>query len=239
MAKPSRHPLWRAGLRKGRPMPTKTPHPTWRDLLRMTLETRIPALDPRALQRRQADLQTRFAAIDAELAIARARRDQALARLPADRRSGWHQAVLTAVVIRLGAQRGQSAILPEDAGLPFQRAADGVWLQPQPAAITRSIATSRGGIARAQSAEGRITLILDDTGVTPRILLTLQPITPALAPPVLLAIPSDPAQRPVEIDAEPIPDPDGIRLRFEAILPPGTYDLILGNPRATDHDPRP
>lgn len=205
---------------------------TWRNLVRMMLEARIPALDQRTLNRRQAELQDRFVQIDAELTEAHARRDRALARLPADRRAGWLSAVITAIAIKLGDQRGRSVILGEDQTLPFPRTVNGVFLHPELPATTRAVSA----VARARSPEGRISLILDDTGAQPRILLTILPLAPEAAPPVLLAISADPAQAPMEIDAETIPDPAGPRLRYEAALPPGTYDLVLGNPRERNHD---
>ncbi len=229
MAKPKQQPQARAMDPMSKPANRRD---TWRNLVRMMLEARTPALDQDILHRRQAELQDRFVRIDAELAEAQARRDRALARLPADRRDGWLSAVITAIAITLGDQRGRSTILPEDQTLPFPRAANGVFLHPELPATTRAASA----IARASSPEGRIKLVLDDTGAQPRVLLTILPLAPDAAPPVLLAIPANQAQSPVEIDAEIIPDPAGLRLRYEASLPPGTYDLVLGHPRERHHD---
>ncbi|MCU4161991.1 hypothetical protein AiwAL_18180 [Acidiphilium sp. AL] len=203
---------------------------TWRDVLRAVLEARVTSLSDDFVASRNAAIRVRFREIDEELRAASQRRDAALAQLPPARRAGWSTAVLAVVAVVLGAQRRGSAILPEEAALPFPIAEGGGWLRPVLAPVTRAAASS----VRAESPEGRISLILDDAGPLPRIILTLRPLTPETPLPVLLAIPADVALASVEIDPELVADAAGLRLRYEAVLPSGMYDLVLGNPREVD-----
>jgi hypothetical protein len=217
-------------------------HPDLASLIDTVLEERAQAvsfsaqeIDAQAAKLRQGLTHIR------ESVAARRRVAEALERLPAKRRSGWLEGVQSAVKVVLGEVRRSSRVLADAANGLLPAASDGWAFAPVVAGVTRGEEADATRVESADAASGiRGSVIVDDTGPERRVLARLEDYPADRAPPVLLIVGADQQSAAViEVDAEigaDRPDPAGRPrrpLRYEAVLPPGTYYVFFGNAR--DH----
>jgi hypothetical protein len=213
-------------------------------LLDEAVEERAPSVSftPEEIDAKAAALRARFARIT-EAAEARRRLARALeAGLAPERRAGWASSgALAALRVVLSRARRSSRILTE-AAREFLPRAPGAWDFVGAEAAAARGATTEASRADAGTDPGgpAVTVIADDTGAERRILATVRRFPAGRPAPVLLVVEGPAggaAPRVLEVDAEELPEPDpaaaaGLRrLRYEVTLPPGEYDVFLGNPR--------
>jgi hypothetical protein len=174
-------------------------------------------------------------------AAARSRVVAALETLPAPRRAGWLFGVQSALKVVLGEARRTSQVLTDAASGLLPAAPDAWNFAPAIVEVTRSPA---GDAMRADSVdpESGVTasVIVDDAGPERRVLARLENYPADRAPVVLLVIAAD-EQGAVasvrEVDPEVGADrADEVgrprrQLRYEAVLPAGSYFIFFGNPR--------
>ena len=210
-----------------------SPEKTAAALLREVLDERASRVtfSERDMTSRRERLHAGFARID-EAATRRTRVRSALGALPRARQAGWAAGAQAAVQIVLGQARRTSEVLVE-AARDLLPVGPGAWAFAPNALVTRG----EGGVTRADSeGEGPArTILVDDSGPEPGVVATIRNHPVDAPPPVLLIIPEDPDVGDArEIDPEIAPERsgDGVRLRYEATLPPGRYDVFFGNPRA-------
>jgi hypothetical protein len=181
------------------------------------------------INRKAAELTLRFDAVDAEFA-AREQLALALAQLPEARLQGWMAGVRAAVSVTLAEARRGSRLVRE-AVLDWLPAAPDAWnLAPAPAGAVRGANVSQ---MNATGPAGALQVAADDAGTLRRILVTISGFPSDEPPPVLLVVSgldSAPASR--EVDAESAASAGaGVTLRYQVTLPPGQYQIFLGNPR--------
>ncbi|MBR1208892.1 MULTISPECIES: hypothetical protein [unclassified Bradyrhizobium] len=176
-----------------------------------------------------------------EKAAARNRVVAALENLPNLRRAGWLSNVQSALQVVLGEARRTSQVLTEAASGLLPAAPDAWNFAPTIAGATRSLA---GDAMRADSTDPvsgiTASVIVDDAGPERRVLARLENYPADRAPVVMLVIAAD-DQRAVasvrEIDPEVGTDRADEagrlrrQLRYEAVLPAGSYFIFFGNPR--------
>ncbi len=201
---------------------------TLRALLQDTFENgaTVEPADVRAA-RREA-LLARFRAVDEDLAALSRSRERVLAALPAERRAGWLGGVQAALSVRLGVARRSSRIMLEPLRSLFA---------PNPAAwslVPAHALSLRGNPApaRVETTDGRMSVAIDDSGESRRIIATIRDVPETFAAPVLLIVAGDGSVI-AEVEPEVLIEASRRRLRYAAELPPGEYDLFLGNPRAS------
>lgn len=159
-----------------------------------------------------------------------------LGRLPAERVAGWLDGVKGAVKVVVGEARRSSHILAEAARGLLPSEPDSWFFAPVAAGVTRGdVVTTR---VESQSEGVTRSILVDDGGLERRVMATIRGFPAGEARPVLLIAASEAtADLVLEVDAEVISESDGLgahTLRYEAFLPPGTYDIFFGNPRRTE-----
>ncbi len=184
------------------------------------------------IEARAGALRRRFDEVDAGIAP-RNNWAAALAKLPEDRRAGWLTGVQAAVSVSISAARRGSALL-RDAALDMLPAAANRWdLAPAFSGAVRGAAARQ---LEATGPAGRLSITTDDAGAIRRILVTIAAFPAAAPVPVVLVVATGTAE-PQEFNPEVEADAAGTQtLRYLVTLPPGPYQLFIGNPRSPEAD---